>query len=283
LDEEVRKALTFPETIGEFVVLTTAKKSTQAQRKVRAINIEHEAKGLFVVRLWTWDDIERLVDNYPSAQEFLGVQGPQAIRSLFRAELQPVHSLISRQGNQIHLAELDEVKKHLEDGQVQLATLLLGRLRKKSWDQTSSRHRSTWCTLLADAELRQGNEAKAAQSLIEAKTHQQRDDTTLANEIVAYEIFTKPVSERRERRSRRRSKSSGASRPPMSARSSRIATPPAERARPGSASTEPSRTSSEASSATKTPAWQSEFTAEFPSNRWVPRSAPGSATTVVHL
>jgi tetratricopeptide (TPR) repeat protein len=188
LEAEVEKARSFPEKIGEYLVLTTAKKSVQAQRIVRAINTDHAAKGLFVVQLMTWDDIERIIDNSPAAQEFLGVQAPQAMRALLRTELQPVHDVIRSQGDDVHGAELDEVKKHL-DGEVQLAVLLLGRLRKKSWDRMSARHRSRWCTLLADTELRQGDQQKAAQLLIEAKSYQPDDDGTVSNEIMAYELL----------------------------------------------------------------------------------------------
>src|ERR1035438_6124598 len=33
-------------------------------------------RGLFVVHLLTWDDIERVLDNSPAGQEFLGVEAP---------------------------------------------------------------------------------------------------------------------------------------------------------------------------------------------------------------
>lgn len=84
LEAEVEKAKGFPEKIGEFYVLTTAKKSTHAQRKVRSINKEHARTAPFVVHLLTWDDIERLVDESPLGQDFLGVQAPQAMRALLR-------------------------------------------------------------------------------------------------------------------------------------------------------------------------------------------------------
>src|SRR5437763_16406541 len=41
LEAEVEKAKGFPEPLNEFFILTTAKKSTQAQRKVRDINKAH--------------------------------------------------------------------------------------------------------------------------------------------------------------------------------------------------------------------------------------------------
>ncbi|HWA78659.1 MAG TPA: tetratricopeptide repeat protein [Polyangiaceae bacterium] len=169
--------------------MTTAKKSTHAQRKLRVINEQHAATGLFTVRLLTWDDIERIVDGCPLAQDFLGVQGPQVVRELLRNELQPVHDLMRAQAGDVRTAELDEVKKHLLDGEVPLAALLLRKMRTKSWDLMSDRQKSRWCTLLADAESRQGNQRKAADLLIQAKTHQPDDDGAVSNEIVAYELL----------------------------------------------------------------------------------------------
>lgn len=189
LEIEVEKAKGFPQKLDEFSILTTAKKSTHAQRKGREINREHAAKGLFTLRLLTWDDIERIVNECPTGQEFLGVQSPRVLRQLLRAEIHPIHQAVRSQGDEIHGAELDEVKKHVEAGQVQLALLLLAKLRNKAWDPMSPRHRYRWCTLFADAEFRLGNELRAAQLLIEAKAHQPDDDDAASNEVVAYELL----------------------------------------------------------------------------------------------
>ncbi len=189
LAEEVEKAKGAREKIGEYYVLTTAKKSARTQLRVREINNAHIAAGLFVVRLLTWDDIERILDECPNAQEFLGVQAPQAMRRLLRAELQPIHTAFQSQGDNVHSADLDEVKRELDGGQILFATRLLQKLRKNSWDQLSPRTRCRWCTLFADAELRQGNDARAAQLLIEAGTCQPDDDGAISNKIMAYEIL----------------------------------------------------------------------------------------------
>jgi tetratricopeptide (TPR) repeat protein len=189
LEVEVEKAKKFPEKLEELYVLTTAKKSTQAQLRVQHINKQHAVDGLFTVRLLTWDDIERLTDDCPSGQEALGVQAPQALRRILGAALQPIQEAVRVQGSDLHGAELDEVKKHLDDGQLQMATLLLRRLRTRSWDQISARNRHRWCTLHADLELRQGNAGQAAQYLLEAKGFQPEDDVALANEIAAYEML----------------------------------------------------------------------------------------------
>ena len=65
LRAEVEKAKTFPRPLGLYVVLTTAKKSTDADLAVVDINEEHKRAGLFSVELLTWEGIERLLDDYP--------------------------------------------------------------------------------------------------------------------------------------------------------------------------------------------------------------------------
>lgn len=189
LQNEVDKAKTFPEKLSEFWVLTTARKSTHAQRRLREINKEHAAKGLFVVYLLFWADIERIVDDCPNSQEALGVQSPKLMRGLIRAELKPIQTAVGAVRDDAHGSDLDEVKKHLTEGQVSLATLLLRRLRTRSWDQFSARSRYRWHTLQADAEMRGGNESAAGKLLVEARAYQPDDHDAVANEIVGYELL----------------------------------------------------------------------------------------------
>lgn len=186
LQDEVDKAKAFPEKLDEFYVLTTAKKSARAQRKVREINTEHLTNSLFAVFLLTWDHVERIIDNCPSAQAFLGVQAPEATRRLLRQELRPLHDNLRRQTNDLADEELDRVKSHLDAGEVEIAKFQLQKLRTRSWDQLSPRARWRWCTLRADAELRRGNNHEAAQLLLEAKGYQPDDEKAIVNEVGAY-------------------------------------------------------------------------------------------------
>src|ERR1044072_1930377 len=64
LRAEVEKAKNFPRRLGLYVVLTTAKKSTETDLAVVDINEEHKRTGLFSVELLTWEGIERLLDDY---------------------------------------------------------------------------------------------------------------------------------------------------------------------------------------------------------------------------
>lgn len=85
IEEEVRKAKTFPEPLRTYAILTTAKVSGPAQQTIRRLNLEHAQAGLFQIELLTWDQIKDLLHQYPQvAHEFYGVGGfcPESCRKL---------------------------------------------------------------------------------------------------------------------------------------------------------------------------------------------------------
>src|SRR5713101_2274015 len=69
IQQEVDQAKQFIPPLGKYAILTTAKVSTQAQRKVREINQSHKAAGLFEVELLTWDRLCSLLQQYTEVQE----------------------------------------------------------------------------------------------------------------------------------------------------------------------------------------------------------------------
>jgi len=66
LRSEVQKAKAFEPTPDQYVILTTAKRTSAAQKAVLAMNIEHRAQGLFTVELMTWERINELLHQHPS-------------------------------------------------------------------------------------------------------------------------------------------------------------------------------------------------------------------------
>jgi hypothetical protein len=85
IEGEVEKALQFPDGLANYTILTTARVSTAAQRKVSALNREHLKKGLFSIDLMTWDKIERLIDDeYPRLRDELHPAGNSHLRSIDR-------------------------------------------------------------------------------------------------------------------------------------------------------------------------------------------------------
>jgi hypothetical protein len=107
----VAKVLTFGDPVGDYIVLTTAKKSTRAQNKVRKINGEHRSQGrTFQVRLLTWDDIERLIDASPAARQFLGLEADDGTVRAIKSQVGPLENMLRLQLVDGKHGELDEAK-----------------------------------------------------------------------------------------------------------------------------------------------------------------------------
>lgn len=172
LEEEVEKALTFPDRIEKYYVLTTAKKGGQGQDKVRAINREHLGRGLFKVKLLTWDEIERLIDQSPMARQFLGLDPTDSNVKAVQTAVAPILALVGSSTSVVNCAhaDLDEIKGYLDRGDPQGADVLAERLRRRALLDLSDGQRWRLCTLQADAKLRQNRLTDATALLLEALT-----------------------------------------------------------------------------------------------------------------
>lgn len=189
LEAEVRKALGFPDPIGEYVVLTTAKKGTRTQNRVRKLNEDHRAEGLFTIQLMTWDDIERLIDESATARQFLGLEATPASAQALRAELHPLQKVVTELVGEVQHADLDEAKTRLDKGEPQIALVFLERVRHRSWTDLSAGQRARLSRLEADARMRLGDARAAARLLLEAKEVAPDEERSAVNEIVAYELL----------------------------------------------------------------------------------------------
>jgi hypothetical protein len=70
----VDKALTAPFKLKRFIVLSTSKTSTELQLAISQINAAHMEIGQFIVEFKGWDEIERILDDYPEvAQDKLSI------------------------------------------------------------------------------------------------------------------------------------------------------------------------------------------------------------------
>ena len=63
IEAEVEKAKGAQWKLEQYAILTTAKPSTQAQRKILEINQKHKEQGLFLVQLLHWRELEDLLDR----------------------------------------------------------------------------------------------------------------------------------------------------------------------------------------------------------------------------
>ncbi|HWZ96869.1 MAG TPA: hypothetical protein VN025_03840 [Candidatus Dormibacteraeota bacterium] len=69
IHDAVREAKQFVPHLSEFWIMTTAKKSTDSQLEVLAINEQHQREQLFTVTLKTWDEILLMFANHPTVAD----------------------------------------------------------------------------------------------------------------------------------------------------------------------------------------------------------------------
>jgi hypothetical protein len=137
---------------------------------VRDLNQAHRAQGLFEVELLTWDQICPLLQQYSAVQEmFYGqIDGDTAhkIHGQLIAIKDGVQSLTSQAaGNDVD-NKINEARDCINDGEFQVATLLLNLLQQNATDLTS-RQRYRILANHGAAALGQGKPALAAKYFLE--------------------------------------------------------------------------------------------------------------------
>lgn len=187
LQAEVDKALGFPIEIGEYAFVTTAKKTAATQLAVRQLNERHRGQRRFSVQLFTWDELEGLIDQSSAAQELLGYESPSStIVAQIETAIQPLRTVLEQ--NAPGATDLDDAKEWLAAGEVQAALVFLGRARKR-WTQLTSVERARACGLEGSARLSQGQTEAAARLFLEARTHAPDDENAVINEVAARRLL----------------------------------------------------------------------------------------------
>ncbi len=119
---EVEKAKGFTPPLGEYLILTTAKNSTEAQQTIIQINKVHRKKHLFKVTLKCWDEIEMMLEQYPDVADQIYRGGVGGMLNEMRLDLgNKVEDLGARIENSqaaysadLADAELDGIKAAIE-------------------------------------------------------------------------------------------------------------------------------------------------------------------------
>lgn len=192
IEAEVKKALSFRPPLDVYVILTTARPSTRAQRAVIEINRRHSQEGLFSVEVIHWDRIEELLDKFPELLAMIrGGNVDLAVRPISDA-LQRIESKLDEaivgSGDPVD-GEIDEAKRAIETKDFILGELLLNRLRSRFWDKLSDRQKYRVLGNLGAAFLGRREYARAAQFYLEAKRWQPSDEKARANEALAYQLL----------------------------------------------------------------------------------------------
>jgi tetratricopeptide (TPR) repeat protein len=189
IQAEVDAAKQFRPPLGKYAILTTAKVSTQAQKKVRDINQVHRAAGLFEVELMTWERLCSLLQQYTEVQE--QYYGEIALGRATRIESQliairvGVQALTSRADGDAIDSEINEARECLTKREFQLATFLLNRTQRVHGEELNARQRFRVLSNLGAAALGLGRSESAAKLFVEASEHQPDDEQGKINRVLA--------------------------------------------------------------------------------------------------
>ena len=193
IEAEVSQAKLFTPPLGKYGILTTAKVSTQAQRKVREINQAHKSQKLFEVELFTWEKICELLQRYPGVQEehYGEIATGRGVR-IEKAIVQVQESLTSL-SSRVEEDNLDTLINEARDAvnrhEFQMATLLLNRLQQQKGHLLSSFQQFRVISNHGVAALGQGNPKQAAQYFLQALAFQPDHEKARTNEVLAYYVI----------------------------------------------------------------------------------------------
>jgi len=63
IDNEIIKAKNFKPSLRKFIFATTANKDAKIEEYIREVNVKHIAQGLFVIDIYSWEDIADLIEE----------------------------------------------------------------------------------------------------------------------------------------------------------------------------------------------------------------------------
>lgn len=193
IQAEVDQAKQFHPPLGRYAILTTAKVSTQAQRKLREINQLHRKLGLFEVEIMTWETLCSLLQRYHQVREhFYGEIAPSRAAGIERGMLavrEGIESLTAKiEGDEIDV-KINEARDWITKREFQVATLLLNRLQYEEGHRFSNRQKFRVLSNLAAAAFGLGKAQAAAKLFLEALDYQPSDEQGRINEVLAYYLL----------------------------------------------------------------------------------------------
>lgn len=185
LEEEVAKAKGFAHKISEFFLLTTGKRSVATADRLGCINDAHRQQGHFLVTIWYWDDLERIVSRSPRLQQLLAA-----------APISVVTDMVERTARQIVEAstleqtgdEIDRVRRAVQRGRLAEARELIQALQAKE-DRLSDLQRARLLTQRAMVAEEEGKPAEAARLLLQAVDLAPNEESCIGNAVFALSVL----------------------------------------------------------------------------------------------
>ncbi len=221
LKGEVVKAKTFRPVLTEFTLATTGPRDGKLQQEARKITERHLKKGLFSVHVWSWEEIEIELSNYP---HLLQKHWPDLFGSTVATKLiaKEVSSQISEEvrdkgiglkqelgsllvqglseikqeirvsvGSELE-AELAYVKRLIEENKPKTCLIFLDELIQKYGDKVSSKTKFRLLTNKASCYLAQEKIDDAGILFVQALQFNQDDEKAFVNAALGYYMLKEP-------------------------------------------------------------------------------------------
>jgi hypothetical protein len=190
IQEEVNQAKSFQPPLGKYGILTTAKVSADAQRKIREINHLHKAEGLFEVELFTWERISALLQQHADMAEHYYGEITSRLAKRIESEIVEVRGGVEHLRARVEANDIDsqinEARECVTQKKFQLATFLLNRIQQLKGHLLSSHQTFRILSIHGWAALGEGKRYKAAEYFLSALAHQPTDERARGNEVIAY-------------------------------------------------------------------------------------------------
>ena len=188
--DEIADACNFEFRLGKYGILTTAKLSTQAQKKILETNHRHREQGLFEVELFTWGRLCQLIQRYDDVRKTYFELTVITTTSRIGSKSPIVAQHIKEAGVVVETvgltAELDAARDVLNKREFQNALLLLNRiLQREEFGSISAHDHFRISSNLALAEFGMGKPEVAAQHFFEAFAWEPTDKYAKTNEVFA--------------------------------------------------------------------------------------------------
>jgi tetratricopeptide (TPR) repeat protein len=191
IEEEVTDALGFEFRIGKYGILTTAKVTSQVQRKILEINQRHHEQGLFEVELLPWGKLCRLIQAYGSVRKIYFESTVITVDSRLGSK-SPIIEEQFREARSISIAPdltaaIDEARDAINTRDYQAALLLLNRIRQREDFSGASNHdKFRVSSNLGAAEMGLERADTAAEHFLDAFRLEPYDERAKINEVLAY-------------------------------------------------------------------------------------------------
>lgn len=195
LEDEVNKAAGSGFDLHEYYVLSTARKSAWAQKRVIKINGDKAYGQKFVTTLWTWSEIQGALSNLNERDRDYVIHGGtgrdvSALEPMFKEVMRESIAENSLNANDVELqARLDSVEALIKDDKRDFAKYELEKIDALSTSTASAEDRYLIKRLNAKYLMLTGEHEKAARLFLEAFDLQPKLEQARINRAVAFDLL----------------------------------------------------------------------------------------------